>query len=327
MRADRLLATLLLLQVRGRLTAAELARELEVSERTVYRDIAALGTAGVPVYTERGRYGGVTLLPGYRTDVSGLTADEARALFAYGGRGAPGDDPALRSALRKLLAALPAAQRPAAERAGHRVVVDPAGWRRAPDEVPWLPVVREAVWADRRLRLRYRPSGAPAARDYTVDPYGLLAKAGAWYLIAAHRGRPRLFRVSRVERAVPTADPAARPADLDLEALWRRLRAELEDPRAAVEVTLRVRAARTALLLRVSAAQLAGPPGEPVDDGGGWDRLELPFRAVAAARGVLLGLGTDVEVVAPPELRVEMAETALAVARLYGLRKRASRKQ
>jgi predicted DNA-binding transcriptional regulator YafY len=109
--------------------------------------------------------------------------------------------------------------------------------------------------------------------------------------------------------------------------LWRRLRTELEAPPAAVDVTLRVRATRTAMLLRVSAAQLASPPGEPVDDGGGWDRLELPFRAVAAARGVLLGLGTDVEVVAPPELRAEMAETALAVARLYGRRKRASRKQ
>ena len=207
------------------------------------------------------------------------------------------------------------------------MVIDPGGWRRQPEEVPWLPVVRAAVWADRRLRLRYRPSGGPAARDYTVDPYGLLAKAGVWYLIAAHRGRARIFRVSGAERAIPTDAAAGRPAALDLEALWRRLRAELEDPPAATAVTLRVRAARTAMRLRISPAELAGPPGEPVDDGAGWDRLVLPFRAVAAARGVLLGLGTDVEVVAPPEFRAEMAATALPVVRPYGLRKRASRKQ
>jgi predicted DNA-binding transcriptional regulator YafY len=319
-RADRLLSMLLLLQARGRMPAPRLARELEVSERTVYRDVEALSAAGVPVYTERGRNGGVVLLPGHRTDVaqlSALSVDEARALFAYGGRGGP-DDAALRSGLRKLLAALPATQRTHGQRAGERVVVDWTGWRRPPEDVPALGAVREAVWADERLRLRYRSSGSPQTRAYTVDPYGLLAKAGVWYLIAAHQGRPRLFRVGRIERAVRTGDPASRPAALDLQALWQRLRADLEEAPAAVEVRLVVRAERTAMLLRIVAAQLAGPPGQPVPDRRpGWDRLDLQFRALGAARGVLLGLGTDVEVLSPGELRDDLAATARAVLDLY----------
>lgn len=330
MRADRLLSLMLLLRSRGRLAAPELARRLEVSERTVLRDVAVLGAAGIPVYTERGRHGGIGLLPGFRTEVPGLTPDEAAALFAHGGRAAGGlDDAALRSALGKLLAALPATTRPAAERAGERVVIDPTGWRRPAgvEELPWLAAVRAAVWADRRLRLRYRRSDRGPVVDRTVDPYGLLSKGGVWYLIAAHRGRPRLFRVSRLEQVRQTGAVAARPAGLDLEALWLRLRAELEQPAAPVPVTLRVRSERTALLLRITAAQLAGPPGEPRPDGAGWERLTLPFRALGAARGVLLGLGTDIEVLAPPELHADLAATARAVVELYALRKRASRKQ
>jgi predicted DNA-binding transcriptional regulator YafY len=309
---------MLVLQTRGRVTAPELARELEVSERTVYRDVEALSAAGVPVYTERGRHGGVALLAGYRTDVTGLTGDEARALFAYGGRGAPHDED-LRSALRKLLAALPAGRRPELQRAGERVVIDPTGWRREPEEVPALTAVREAVWADRRLRLRYRTSEAPVPRAYTVDPYGLLAKAGVWYLIAAHRGRPKLFRVGRVERAEQTGEAADRPADLDLEELWRRLRGDLETVATPVPVLLRVRRGRTAMLLRIAAGQLAGPPGEPVPDAERptWDRLALPFRAVGAARAALLGFGGEVEVLHPPEVRADLVATARAVLARY----------
>jgi len=146
-RADRLLSILLLLQTRGRMPAPALARELEVSERTIYRDVEALSAAGVPVYSERGRNGGVALLTGHRTDVvqlSALSVEEARALFAYGGRGGP-EDAALRSGLRKLLAALPATQRPEVERASERVVVDPTGWRRPAEDVPALSAVRDVV--------------------------------------------------------------------------------------------------------------------------------------------------------------------------------------
>lgn len=319
MRADRLLAMLLLLQTRGRLSAPELARELEISERTVLRDVEALSAAGVPVYTERGRHGGVALLPGYRTDVSGLTADEARALFAFGGRGGP-DDGMLQSALRKLLASMPEARRPEVQAAGRRVVVDPTGWRQEPDDPPALAAIREAVWADRRLRLRYRTSDAPVPRAFTVDPWGLLAKAGSWYLIAAHRSRPRLFRVSRVESAEQTGEPADRPADLDLEATWRRLRGDLESVAAPVPVELRIRRGLTARVLRLAAPQLAGPPGaRRVDpERPTWERVTLPFRAVGAARAVLLGFGADVEVLAPPEVRADLVVTARAVLERYG---------
>ena len=309
---------LLLLQTRGRLSAPELARELEVSERTVLRDVEALSAAGVPVYTERGRLGGVSLLAGYRTDVSGLTADEARALFAFGGRGGP-DDGSLESALRKLLAALPEARRPEVRAAGERVVVDPTGWRRQPDDPPTLAAIREAVWADRRLRLRYRTSDAPVARTYTVDPWGLLAKAGSWYLIAAHRGRARLFRVSRVQSAEQTGDAADRPAGLDLEATWRQLRGHLERAAEPVPVVLRIRRGRTAMVLRLAAAQLAGQAGTPEVDPERptWERVTLPFRAVGAARAALLGFGGDVEVLSPPEVRDDLVATARAVLARY----------
>jgi predicted DNA-binding transcriptional regulator YafY len=319
MRADRLLAMLLLLQSEGRVSAPKLAARLEVSERTVYRDVEALSTAGVPVYTERGRNGGVALLPGHRSDLarfSALNADEARALFALGGRSGL-DDAALRSALLKLLAALPEEQRPHVRHGRERVVVDDVGWRRPPEELPQLAPVRDAVWADRRLRLRYRSSEDRQAREYTVDPYGLLQKAGVWYLIAAHRRGPRLFRISRVEAATPTGDPADRPADLDLEALWRRLRADLDAAPAAVPVTLLVRDPALSRVQRVSAAQLAGPAGEPEPARPGWARLVLPFRALGAARGVLLGFGTEVEILAPDELRAEFVATARAILRLY----------
>src|SRR5262249_38938026 len=204
MRSDRLLSILLLLQVHGRLSARELAERLEVSERTIHRDVEALSAAGVPVYAERGRHGGIGLLPGYRTDVSGLTAPEARALFVFAGRGTLADlglEGELRSALRKLLSALPEPHRPGAEQAAAGVVADHRPGMRARDELRPLATVQGAVWRARRLALRYRRPGAAAAVERLLDPYGLVAKAGTWYLVAADAGarEPRLYRVSRIE--------------------------------------------------------------------------------------------------------------------------------
>jgi len=166
-KSDRLLSLLLLLQGHGRLSARRLAERLAVTERTIHRDVEALSAAGVPVYAERGRNGGIALLPGYRTDVSGLSAGEARALFIFAGRGSAAADlgleAELRGALRKLLAALPAPTRPEAEEAQQRVVVDPRGWLRQTEELPWLGVIQEAVWGGRKLRLSYRRAGAEAA--------------------------------------------------------------------------------------------------------------------------------------------------------------------
>ncbi len=187
MKADRLLSILLLLQTRGQVPAAELAERLEVSVRTIYRDVDALSAAGVPVWAERGRHGGINLLPGYRTDVTGLTSDEARALFVLSSQGthdALGLGSAIGSALRKVMAALPAPHRPAAERTSERILVDPVRWQRtAPVDAVDLGELQRAVLADRRLALRYRHSGSAAPSEYTVDPYGLVSKAGVWYLV------------------------------------------------------------------------------------------------------------------------------------------------
>jgi predicted DNA-binding transcriptional regulator YafY len=310
------------LQARGRQTAGELAKRLEVSERTIQRDLDALGAAGVPVFSERGRHGGAALLPGFRTDMSGLTPAEARALFVFGGRGAPGDpelERDLQSALRKLMTALPALSRPDAMRAQERVVVDPRGWRRPAEDLSQLALVQDAVWSDRRLRLRYLAAGRTDPREQVVDPWGVVVKAGVWYLVAAMGGEPRLYRVSRIEEAEVLDEPADRPAQLDLEAVWRRLRQRVEEPGPGVEVEVRVRPDVVEMLLRLCAAQLVRPAvHEPATDASGWTILRLPFVAEGAARAVLLGFGVDLEVLSPAGLRRSMAETAKAVLDLYG---------
>ncbi len=320
MRADRLLAVLLLLQTRGRLSARELAAELEVSERTIYRDISALSTAGVPVYAERGRTGGCQLLPGYRTDVTGLTPTEAQALFMFTGRGAPaGSEADLRQALRKLLAALPATARPAALTARERVVVDARGWYQPDDDVPCLPVVQEAVWQSRRVRLTYRTADASCPASLVVDPYGLLVKAGRWYLLGGADGTDRLFRLSRVDAAETLADPADRPPGRDLDELWQRLRQRLEERGPGVAVRLRVRQQQAARLIRLSARQLSTPAPDPLpaahDDG--WVDLDLTYVALGAARAVIAGFGGDVEVLSPDELVVALIDLAEEVLTRY----------
>src|ERR1700677_1809696 len=262
MRSARLLEMLLLLQVRGQVTAGELAERLEVSPRTVYRDAEALSSAGVPIYAERGRSGGIRLLPGYRTDVTGLTRDEARALFVLSTGGAHEDlgmGSALRSAIVKVMRAVPAPFQPAATAASQRILVDPSRWMGSRDPVDKLGVLQAAVFTDRRLRLRYRSSGQSAASERIVDPYGLVCKAGIWYLVADSGGEPRLFRVSRVVSAVADEAPAQRRDGVDLAALWASLRREVEDRPAPLEVLVRVRREWLDMFGRICAANLTGP--------------------------------------------------------------------
>jgi predicted DNA-binding transcriptional regulator YafY len=322
-RADRLLAILLLLQRHRKLPAADLAGRLEVSTRTIYRDVEALSAAGVPVYAERGRNGGVSLVPGYRTDLTGLTAGEAQALFLFSGRGpleelGRGDE--LRQAIRKLLAGVPAAQRDEVERISGRFVVDPQSWRRGDDPVPHLATLQEGVLGDRRLLLRYPSRTAGRVRDYLVDPYGLVAKAGVWYLLAGTAAGVRTFRVSRVVAVAARPDTFTRPAGLDVERLWEESRRAFTGTRDADgAVTARVERSAAELVRRMTASFLSRGPAPPAR--GDPDRrlvARFDFGDAAHALAVLLPLGAAVEVTAPDAVRRLIAARARQVAALYG---------
>ncbi|MFF3308862.1 helix-turn-helix transcriptional regulator [Streptomyces sp. NPDC002952] len=318
MKSGRLLSILLLLQTRGRVPAHELARRLEVSVRTVYRDVEALSASGVPVYAERGRHGGIELLAGFRTDVTGLTADESRALFilaAQGAHAALGLDAALGSALRKVMAALPAPHRPAAEATSRRVLVDATRWKGGPQPAVDLEVLQDAVFADRRLRLRYRHSGRSEPSRYTVDPYGLVSKAGVWYLVADRRGRPQLFRADRVRSATLLAEPVRRRPGVELADAWEVLRRQVEERPGGIDVTVRVLRSRLDMFLRLNAAALRELPE---DDGESeWVTAGLSYGVVQEARS-LLAFADRIEVLSPPEVRAELAAAATAVTELYG---------
>jgi predicted DNA-binding transcriptional regulator YafY len=325
MRSGRLLEMLLLLQARGQVTAGELAARLEVSTRTVYRDAEALSAAGVPIYTERGRAGGIRLLPGYRTDVTGLTEDEARALFVLSTGGAQEDlglGNAARSAVLKVMRAVPAPFRPAATATSQRILVDPERWMRGPepkDAAGHLGVLQAAVFSGRRLRMRYRSGGGrgtgePAGR--VVDPYGLVCKSGIWYLVADFEGEPRLFRVSRVVSAEADEAPVRRRDGVELAELWQALRRQVEERPATLAVLARVRRDWLGLFRRICAAHLVD--GED-DDGGDdpeWAVVRLRFGGVPAAR-IMLSFGGDVEVVSPPEVRDDLAAVAAATVSRY----------
>ncbi|MEU5534212.1 YafY family protein [Streptomyces sp. NPDC020362] len=318
MKSDRLLSILLLLQTRGRVPAHELADRLEVSVRTIYRDVEALSASGVPVYAERGRRGGIELLAGFRTDVTGLTADESRALFilaAQGAHAALGLDAALGSALRKVMAALPAPHRPAAEATSRRILVDATRWRSGPQQAVDLEALQDAVFSDRRLRLCYRHSGEREPRTYTVDPYGLVAKAGVWYLVADRRGGPRLFRADRVHSARPLEEPVRRRPGVELADVWEVLRRQVEErSEDAIGVTVRVRRERLDMFQRMVAAQLTEPPD---DDGeSDWVTARLSYPLLRAVRQ-LLAFADQVEILDPPEARAELLAAARRVTDLY----------
>jgi predicted DNA-binding transcriptional regulator YafY len=313
-RADRLLQIVGLLRQHGRLSAAELARRLEVTPRTVLRDMEALSTAGVPVVAERGRRGGFALLPGYRPAVEELTATEVQALLLAGR--VPADSVGLAgplaTALRKLGGWAAPEHGRSADRISDRVIVDPNGWWTSPEQAEHFATVQEAVLTDRRLRLTYRPRDPSRTGVRTVDPYGLLQAAGVWYLIAAHRGQPRSYRVSRVLAATVLDEPSSRPADLDLRALWRELRSQFAGPPSHT-IRLACDPARYELALTLLAGQGASRPR--VVDEGPPVVFELEVHVLRPAVGVLAGLGSAVRALAPPELlelMVTVAEDLLA---------------
>jgi predicted DNA-binding transcriptional regulator YafY len=307
MKADRLLSLLLLLQAaRGRLTGRELARRLEVSPRTVHRDMEALGAAGVPVFALRGAHGGWQLDERWRTRVPGLDEAELRALLMAQPR-VVGDRQLARAAERaldKLMAALPVAMREQASSIRKRLHVDTTGWGGTPEDLSMLEVVQDAVSRDRRLAIRYWPAGREAG-ERTVDPLGLVAKGGTWYLVARTKHGLRTFRVSRIEHARLLAEGFERPADFDLAAHWKASTEELRRARERYEVTLRLSPEAAVSFQRWRRASPAPPSGEPGSEG--WLRLRVPFDDEKQAAFVVLGLGPEVDVVEPASLRARVA--------------------
>jgi predicted DNA-binding transcriptional regulator YafY len=315
MRADRLVATLLLLQARGQVTAVEVATELEVSERTARRDLEALGMAGLPVYSQPGRNGGWRLAGGGRTDLSGLNAAETRALFLVAG--AASTTPDVKAALRKLVRALPATFRESAEAAACAVVVDPVGWdrpTRRPRPAEHLDAIQRAVVESERVMLGYvARDGATSTR--VVHPLGLVTKGSTWYLVANTDAGMRTFRVDRVTAVEPTGEPAVRPEGFDLDEAWRLIADEVDQRRAPLRVRARatpgiVQLLRWVLGTRVSIGP-AGPDGR-ID-------VELRGQDARSIAGEIAGFGADLEVLEPPEVREDLARIARELAAFYEL--------
>lgn len=323
MRADRLLSILLLLQARGRMTAAELAEQMEVSVRTIYRDIDALSGAGVPLYTDRGPGGGCSLLDSYRTNLTGLTQDEVQALFMLS-IPSPlvelGVSQQLKTALLKLSAALPSTRRDAEERVRSRIHLDSTWWFQSGEPVPHLPTIQEAVWADRRLVIRYRlPFGGQIERR--VDPYGLVAKAGVWYLVCGRAGSVRSILVSEVLDARVEDATFERADSFDLSRWWQEWCETYEAHCRAYPVRLRIAPGLVPFLsmhFGHAARELVERAG-PADEEG-WLMLTLPFESLEAARSRILGFGNAVEVVEPRALRESVLDHAAQIVDLYGQR-------
>lgn len=307
MRAERLLSLVLLLRHRGRMTAPAIARELEVSVRTVLRDVEALSAAGIPVYSERGRDGGFALLPGFTTDLTGLTVDESVALLAAGTSTAPaslGMAPAFAAAMRKLTVALPDTQRTAAARVSERVLVTGSGWITETPTDPFLGVVQRAVFDDRRLRIHYRPRGRESGWR-TIDPLGLVSAAGRWYVVATHRGSLRTYRMSRLVDVRVLDAGSARPPDFDLADAWRTLRTQFRAELTTVSAVVRVRDTR---LDELATTVISSGRARP--DGDGWSRVDVEFGGAGHAGAVMWQFDDDAEVLGPPELCAAIAERA-----------------
>jgi predicted DNA-binding transcriptional regulator YafY len=304
MRATRLVSLLLLLQLRGQLTAQELAAHFEVSVRTIHRDVEALAAAGVPVEAVRGPAGGYRLAGGYRTKLTGLTAAEADALFVAPAPAAElGLGGVLANARLKVLAALPAELQERASRAERYFHLDTRGWFRGEDTVPHLPTIAASTWRERRLSARYR-EGASVVRR-TLDPLGLVLKGGAWYLVAHRSAGMRVYRVSRFVSVRIREDGFERPDDFELGRYWEEWSRTFEASRARVEVKLRA----SELALRHLPRDLQRGDGVFTV---GFENLEEAFRE-------LLKFGPDAEVIEPAELRTRIAETASEVAQLYSV--------
>lgn len=321
MRADRLLSIMLLLQVHRRITARELAQRLEVSERTIYRDMEALSAAGVPVTAERGTGGGLVLAETFRTNLTGLNPLEIQALFL----GRPShvlSDLGLRqaseAALIKLQAVLPALSRYNAEYVRQRIHVDVAGWRRPGEErLTFLPLLQEAIWQERKISLDYQREEQAITR--TVDPLGLVAKGRTWYVVGVVEGQTRTYRISRILEVRILDEPCTRPPDFDLARYWQESSADFvaHIPRYIVNARLKQSALERLFHAgRFIQAQQISPP-----DNEGWITTRITFDIKEEACGYLLSFGTDLEILEPEELREQVIGLARDLLTFYEQRK------
>ena len=316
MRASRLLSILILLQLRVRLTADALAQEFGVSARTIYRDVGALEAAGVPVLAERGPGGGFTLLEGYRTRLTGLAGEEAEAMLMIGLPGpaaALGLGGAAARARGKLLASLPPSLVAEADRLGQRFHLDAIDWYRAAEAAPHLPALARAVLDQQVVQMRYE--SWTATRDWQVEPYGLVMKAGAWYAVAQGAGKLRIFKVASVRTLERLPQRFERPADFDLARYWSE-----ETQRFEAGLRPRLARLRASAMGRERIAKLGAYAVEAVQqakpaNAGGWAELVLPVEDSAQAALTLLGLGAEVEVIEPTALREELRALAETIAR------------
>ena len=327
MRASRLLSILMLLQTRGRMTAEALAAELEVSVRTIYRDIDELSAADVPVYADRGPSGGFELLDGYRTKLTGLSPTEAATLFLAGLPGPAAElglADVLTTAQLKLTAALPEGAQATAKRVSQRFHLDPVGWFRSADNARFLPIIADAVWNEIELAIRYNRQGALVARK--VQPLGLVLKGGLWYLVARSGDQLRTYRAGNIVELTPTGEPFTRPKDFDLVRFWTTASRAFEVGLYRGKALLRLsrRGMMRLDLLGSTVTQAAGETAS-APDAQGWIRVIIPIESTDYAAADLLRLGSDVEVLEPLDLRRRIAEMARDVSALYGSNRRARR--
>jgi predicted DNA-binding transcriptional regulator YafY len=321
-RAARIVQLLLLLQTRGLLTAAQLAAELAVSVRTVYRDVEALHAAGVPLYGAAGHAGGYRLVEGYRTRLTGLTSNEAESLFLTGLPG-PAQELGLgaevAAAWLKLTASLPPELRDRATRIQQRFHLDAPGWYSEPDDTPALTAAADAVWRERRIQVRYHRWREPTDVDRTLDPYGLVLKAGRWYLVAAST-RISTYRVSQIRTLTVLDEGFSRPAGFSLDAFWQSYLADFDARRHSDTATVRLAPSLLDRLVDVvePAVHRAVADTATDPDPDGWVTATVPIENLNHAHRTFLGFGAEVEVLAPAALRTMIAASVTALTRTYG---------
>jgi predicted DNA-binding transcriptional regulator YafY len=323
MRASRLLSVLLLLQNRGQLTAQQIADELEVSVRTVYRDIDALAAAGVPVYAEHGHGGGYRLLDGFRTRLTGLTAQEAESIFFAGVPDAAAElglGAVLATAELKLRASLPASLAQQVGRVRDRFHLDAAGWFRQTETHPHLAALAGAVWTEHRVRLTYERHARPRVVERVIDPLGVVLKAGVWYFVARVGDDLRTYRVAAIVELTVLDEQFTRPDDFDLAEAWAQWAEDFERRLFRGEAVIRLSPRGVEMIPYLMTRAMARSTQHTIQppEADGWARAVVPIESVHHAHGELLRLGAEVQVLEPPELRDMLRDTVSRLAGFYG---------